>query len=119
MNFFTVSGRVGNEPEFKTVGSNSISLLRFSMAFDAGYGDKKNTTWISVSLWGKRAESLKQYVRKGMPLTVGGEIQVRKWTGNDGKEGASLEMNCTQLTLPPKPKDEAGGPPPMNDDIPF
>lgn len=104
MNFFAVSGRVGNDPQMRTIPSGT-QVLNFSFAFDTGYKDKKATTWLSCAIWGQRADALKPYISKGMHLVLGGEISVRKWTDKDGKDGASLEMNVSQVTLPPKSKD--------------
>jgi len=103
MNFFAVSGRVGTEPQLKTVGQSQI--LSFSFAFDTGSKDKRATTWMSCNLWGARAQALSPYIHKGSQLTLGGEISLRPWTSKDGKQGTSLDMNVQQVTLPPRPKD--------------
>lgn len=116
MNFFVVSGRIGSDPQSKSVGMNKV--LNFSLAFDVGRANNKQTTWLSCTLWNAPAENLAPYLSKGLQVTVGGSISLRKYTGNDGKEGVSLDMNVSQLTLPPKPKD-ASSPPSQSSEAPF
>ncbi len=51
-----------------TSGGKEVANL--SMAFTAGWGDNKGTTWIRGSLWGKRAVSLEPYLTKGQQVYV-------------------------------------------------
>ena len=66
MNSITVSGTVGNA-ELKYLQSGD-PVLAFSVA--DGQGKDKPTIWWSCNLYGKRAESLANYVQKGGKVTV-------------------------------------------------
>jgi single-strand DNA-binding protein len=100
MNLFIVSGRIGKDPELKTV--NEKQLLKWSMAFDTGWGDKKKTHWINCSLWGKQATAMFDIFKKGMPLTIGGELSMSEWTDKNGVVKTGLEVSVSQFQLPPK-----------------
>ena len=63
MNIWTVIGRVGKDAVLRNAGDSSV--LGWSLAVDAGYGERKVTTWVDCSLWGKRAESLADKIKKG------------------------------------------------------
>lgn len=118
MNSLTAAGRVTADAELRSTTSGQ-NVLGFTVANDVGFGERKTTNWIRCSLWGKRAESLHPYLKKGTPITVTGEARLRKWE-SDGKSGTELELNVRDLALqgakdsPPAAKDV-----PPEDDIPF
>jgi len=97
MNILTIAGRIAGDGELRFT-SNSKAVLGFSVVTDVGYGDKKHALFVRCSLWGKRAESLDAYVKKGTPVTVSGECDLRKWESN-GKAGTSLELNVSDIQL--------------------
>ena len=75
-NSLTISGNVGQDSELKDVGANKV--LNFNVGSnvniktDSGYQDKP--IWYQVALWGRQGEALAQYIKKGTPVTVFGEI---------------------------------------------
>ena len=83
MNLLTAAGRIGKDGELRYT-SNETPVLGFTLATDVGYGDKKHTLWLKCSIWGKRAEALADYIKKGTPATVWGEADLDTWQGNDG-----------------------------------
>ena len=61
----------------------------------------KETTWFRVSVWGKQAESVNNYLQKGSMVLVEGELRPdretggpRTYTRNDGSVGASYEVHA-------------------------
>ena len=64
MNVWTFSGRVGADAELRTTQSGE-KVLSFRVANDVGFGDRKTTQWVDCSMWGRRAESVANYVKKG------------------------------------------------------
>jgi single-strand DNA-binding protein len=64
LNVFTFTGNLGRDSE-KRYTNNGDPILSFSVGVTSGYGDKKVTTWVNCNLWGKRAESLHEHLRKG------------------------------------------------------
>ena len=97
----TAHGNLGRDPELKEVGSTQVAS--FSIAARTG---KDETTWIDCSVWGKRADTVMNYLHKGDRITVAGSGKVRIYDKKDGSEGKSLELNVSDFTLPPK--QEAG-----------
>jgi single-strand DNA-binding protein len=83
LNLITLSGGVGQDPEFRTTASGT-SMVKFSLANHRGYGDKKNTlTWFNCTAFGKVADFVSKYVKKGSRLIIVGEMQINK--SDDGK----------------------------------
>jgi single-strand DNA-binding protein len=97
MNVWNFTGNVG-KADMRYLPSGE-SILAFSVAVSSGFGDKKQTTWANCSLFGKRAESLQQYVQKGQTVGVSGEVTLRPWTDKNGNERHNLEVRVNDLTL--------------------
>jgi single-strand DNA-binding protein len=81
-NQFTFIGNVGKDPELKTTG-NGTAYCNVSVAVNKRYKDdsgetKTITNWFSVTLWGKKAETLSKYIKKGATIAVNGELVTRK-----------------------------------------
>ena len=91
------TGALGRDAEFKTT-SNAM-LLKFTVASNTGWKDKKVTTWFSCTLWGKQAESLEQYLKKGTKVFVSGEFEAREYEKKDGSKGMSLDVRVDRIEL--------------------
>ena len=102
-----IVGRLSKDPESKTVGGGH-SLCNLSIPVDVGYGEKKETTWYNVTVWGKQGEKAAQYLRKGSWVSISGEFKVRTWDKEGGK-GFSAEVNCDRWSFV-GPKQEATTP---------
>lgn len=98
MNVITFTGNAGRDAETRFTPSGD-AITSFSVALSSGYGDKKLTTWLNCSLFGKRGETLAQYIKKGTLLGVVGEFQARPYTTKDGDEKISLEVRVSDVTL--------------------
>ena len=93
MNNCAFIGRVGKDAVLRhTQGGDPVA--GWSLATDAGYGDKKVTTWIDCSLWGKRAEKLAEFIKKGDRIAVVGELSTRE---HEGKTYVTLKV--AEVTL--------------------
>jgi len=85
---------------------NGSAVTSINVAANRTYTDSsgqrvKETTWFRVSVWGKQAESVNNYLRKGSMVLVEGELRPDRETGgprtftrNDGSVGASYEVNA-------------------------
>jgi len=97
MNNFSFIGNIGNVKALRFTPSGD-AVLNFSVAVNAGYGDKKTTSWANCSLWGKRAEALSPYILKGQKIGIVGELSLRSYESN-GKAGTSLDVRVSDVTL--------------------
>jgi single-strand DNA-binding protein len=92
------TGRLGKDAELRLTSSGT-SVLGFTVASDAGWGDKAHTNWIDCSVWGKRADSLAPYLIKGLSVTIVGDADLREWEGKDGKTGKTLSCNVDSVEM--------------------
>lgn len=103
-----VLGKLGKDVEIKTVGQSTVA--QFSLAETVGFGEKKQTIWYDVSIWGKRAESgLIDYLNKGRELIVYGELTT---TEHNGK--TYLKINANDVKLTQGTKENTGNQQPQN-----
>jgi len=91
-------GHVGKAEELKYTPQGT-AVLRFSLAVNTGYGDKKAVSWYSCQLWAKQAESLAPYIIKGKPLLVIGEPSIREYTDSSGNKRQSFDVRVRDVVL--------------------
>jgi len=98
MNNWNFTGNVGKDSTLKYTPKND-AVLQFTVAVKSGFGANENTTWVTCNLWGKRAESLEQYLKKGQQVAVSGEVNNRKWQDKEGADRYSLEVRVNEIDL--------------------
>lgn len=98
-NVFSGVCTVGRDAEVRYLPSGQ-AVLNVSVANNVGFGDKQQTVWLRVILWGRRAEgTLKDYLKKGQQVFVSGELTMNEYTANDGTKKTNLELNATIIDL--------------------
>jgi single-strand DNA-binding protein len=98
MNVGTFSGRIGRDAELRHA-KNGDAVTNFSLAVDVGTKDSPRTLWIDCVLWGKRAESLTQYLQKGTKVTTHGRVDMSEYQKKDGTQGAKLQVTVSDIDL--------------------
>ena len=87
------------------------SIGRFPLATNESYTNKNsgekvtNTEWHSLVVRNKAAEICEKYLSKGDRIYVEGRIKTRKWTGEDGVDRYSTEINVNEFTFLTTKKD--------------
>jgi single-strand DNA-binding protein len=96
-------GNLGRDAELRfTPGGAPVA--KFSIATTEVWNDKagqrqERTEWHNVDLWGKPAESLKEYLVKGKQVYVEGRIQTDEYTDKDGIKRKSTKVRCDKVVL--------------------
>jgi single-strand DNA-binding protein len=96
-------GNLGRDAELKYSNSGT-PLLEFNLATNEKWNDRsggmqEHTQWFRITLWGKQAETLKQYLTKGKQVFVDGKLRAREWTDKEGKNRTSLEVRADSIQL--------------------
>ncbi len=98
-NVFSFTGTIGRDAEVRTT-PNGQSVVNVTVANNIGFGDRQQTLWVRVAIWGKRAEGqLPNYLKKGQQVFVSGELSQREYQANDGSTKSSLELNANIIDL--------------------
>ena len=107
MNSITIAGRVGRDSELRTTSSGT-SVASFPVASSRKYNGEETTTWFECTLWGKQAEVLSQYIKKGGIVTVSGRCDLDVFQKNDGTTGAKIKVNVNDVALQGGKSDNEG-----------
>ena len=69
-------------------------------------GKSVKTQWHQIVAWGKKAELIEKFVKKGQLMAVDGKIIYRNFTDNNGKNKKITEVQVTNIMLINKQKEE-------------
>ena len=98
MNAWQFTGNLGKDAESRFL-PNGDPVVSFSVGVKSGDGEKATTTWARCAMFGKRAESVSQYLTKGQLVGISGEVTLREWNDQQGQKRSSLEVRVNDLTL--------------------
>ena len=102
-----IIGNLGSNPEQRFTPSGD-PVTTFSVATSRKYGEKDETTWFRVSVWGKQAESCNTYLSKGSKVLVEGRLKADPtvYQRKDGTWASSYELTADSVRfLTPKGED--------------
>lgn len=97
VNKVIILGNLGRDPEVR-YSPDGGAIANFSVATtdqwkDKATGERKeNTEWHRVVFFGKTAEIVAQYLKKGSSVYVEGALRTRKWTDKEGAERYTTEI---------------------------
>lgn len=101
-----IIGNVTRDPEIKALPSGakvtSLSLATNRVWKDANGQKKEQTDFHNIVVFGRQAETVAQYIKKGGMLMVEGRIQTRSWDGQDGKKNYRTEIVADRVQFGPK-----------------
>lgn len=96
INKVIIVGRLGNDPEVKTIGQGQ-TVARLSIATSESWTGKdgqkqERTEWHRIVVWGKLAEICGKHLSKGRQVYVEGKLQTRSWEDQQGVKKYSTEI---------------------------
>jgi len=106
-------GRIVNDPEIKALPSGA-SVAKFTLATNRVYktkeGEKKETAQFhNCVAFGKLADIIKQWAKKGQEVYVDGRIEYRTWDKKDGGKGYITEIMIENFQMGAKARGGDGG----------
>ena len=96
-----IVGNLGRDPEMRYTPQGT-AVCSFTMATNERRKDRAGeqqdvTTWFKVTVWGRQAETVSQYLHKGKSVYVEGRLRVEEWTDKEGKLRHTLEVNASDV----------------------
>jgi len=96
-------GRLGKDPEVKTL-DNGNTVASFSIATSDYYknaaGEKvEDTQWHNVVAWGKKAELVSSYLKKGNEVAIEGKLIHRNYETSNGEKRYVTEVNMNEMVM--------------------
>jgi single-strand DNA-binding protein len=107
-------GRLGKDPEIRYTADGK-AVANLSIAVGSQWKDKQtgqkqeSTEWIRASAFGKLAEIIGEYLRKGSQVYIEGRQQTRKWQDNNGQDRYTTEIVANQMQMLGGKGGDAGG----------
>lgn len=97
-------GNLGADPEVRYLPSGdavaNIRLATTDRYKDKASGEfKEMTEWHRVAFFGRLAEIVNEYLKKGSSVYIEGRIRTRKWQGQDGQDRYSTEIVADQMQM--------------------
>lgn len=137
INKVTLIGNLGADPEIR-FSANGTAVANFRMATTESWMNRETgnreqkTEWHRIVVWGKQAETCKEYLAKGRQVYIEGRIQTRQWEDREGVTRYTTEIVAQNVRFlggrgEARDSDPAGGQQPADqgggdfyeNDIPF
>ena len=96
-------GRLGQDPEVMNFDGGK-KKVNFSLATSSHYYDKagdkvEETQWHKVVAWGKHAETIEKFMRKGQEVAIEGKLSNRSWEDKEGNKKYITEVLVNEFLL--------------------
>jgi single-strand DNA-binding protein len=101
INRVIILGRLTRDAELKyTSGGSAVSKFSIAVNRRRKQGDQwvDEANFFDVTVWGKQAESLNQYLTKGKQIGVEGELRQDRWE-QDGQPRSRVEIHAVNIQL--------------------
>lgn len=98
-------GNLGNDPDIRSILGGTDQVATFSIATSETWKDKntgenrEKTEWHNLVAYGKTAEIVKRYCKKGSKIYVEGRLQTSKWQDKEGNDRYKTEVIVNDLRL--------------------
>lgn len=106
LNKALVIGNLTRDPEMKSLPSG-IQVTSFSVATNRVWKDKngakqESADYHNIVVFGRQAETVSQFLRKGSSVLVEGRMQTRSWDSPDGKKNYRTEIVADRVQFGPR-----------------
>ena len=96
-------GNLGQNPEVKELNGGK-KVAKFSLATNETYRNKAgekvtDTQWHNLTVWGKTADIVEKYLKKGSEVAVEGKLLNRNYTDKEGVKRYVTEVQVSELVL--------------------
>jgi single-strand DNA-binding protein len=103
LNVVHVIGNLTRDVELRHVGQNKTPVTDAGLAVTTKRrtkeGFKDETAFVDVTVWGKMAEALAQYTRKGSPVFFAGRLIMEEWNDKDGNKRSKVKVVAEDMRL--------------------
>src|SRR5882672_10763505 len=106
-------GNLTRDPELRALPSG-MNVCSFSVATNRVYKDRdgkkqEQTDFHNVVVFGRQADTVNQYLKKGSSVFVEGRMQTRSWEGKDGEKKYRTEIVADRVQFGPRAGGGGGG----------
>jgi single-strand DNA-binding protein len=103
MNKVILIGYLGRDPESRYT-ANGTAVSNFSIASTERFTDKngtkqEKTEWHKLVAWGRTAEIVGEYLKKGSRVALEGKLQTSEWEDKAGAKRYTTEVVVSHLEM--------------------
>jgi len=96
-------GNIGKDPEVRSMPNGTV-VANFTLATTRKWKEDQNqnqerTEWHSLVAYGRNAEVIRDYLKKGTQAFFEGYLQTRKWTDNNSIDRYTTEIVVEKVGL--------------------
>ena len=93
-----VMGNIVRDPEVRYTPSGT-AVCNFTVASNHKYKDKEEILYLDVVAWGKKGETIADFMSKGKPILVEGRLKMDEWEDKDGKKRTKIKLNLESFNF--------------------
>ncbi len=113
MNHVFLMGNLTRDPEMRQTASGT-AVSDLGLAVNDSYRNKKGeqverTCFADVVTWGRQAETCVQYLKKGAPVLVEGNLQLDQWKTEQGENRSKLRIRARRVQFLGRPNGKTDG----------
>jgi single-strand DNA-binding protein len=118
LNHVTLAGNLTRDPELRQIGADRV-VASTGIAINRRWKDqatgeqREDATFVEVEAWGRTAELLGQYLKKGSPAYIEGRLKLDAWDDKEsGQKRSKLKVVADSVQfLGTRPPDDASAEP--------
>lgn len=120
LNMVQLIGNLGRDPELRAFPNGgcvaNVSLATTGRWKDRQTGEAREATeWHNIVFHDRLAEIAEQYLHKGSPVYVKGQLRTRKWQDKDGQDRYTTEIHVDEMLMLGSKQDGAAADAPSDD----
>lgn len=101
INIVILGGNLTRDPEVRYTPQGS-AVASFGLAVNRSFktkdgGQKDEVCFVDVETWGRQAETVGEYLKKGRPVLVEGRLVMDSWEGKDGQKRTRHKVTAMRV----------------------
>ena len=111
MNKVILMGRLTKDPEIRYTQTSNTMVASFNLAVNRRFvkeGQERQADFISIVAWGKTAEFISKYFKKGQQVGIIGRIETRNYDDAQGQKRYVTEVIAEEVYFADSKKEDMG-----------
>ena len=107
-------GNLTRDPELRVPASTGNAICKLGLAVNRRYNtrdgeQREETTFVDIDAFGRQAETLAKYCRKGSGLLVEGRLRLDQWETQQGEKRSKLNVVLENFQFVGRGDSSSGG----------
>lgn len=103
-------GNITRDPQTRLLPNSDITVCEFGIAVNEGRGDKERANFFDCTAFGKMAELITKFFKKGRPILLDGRLKYDAWEA-DGVKRSRVSVIAENFSFVDSPPKDESAPP--------